>query len=127
MRGYINRVDANQTEIIEAFERLGCSVANLSSLGKGVPDLLVGYGGLCCLCVEVKDGSKPPSARKLTEAQKTFHMNWKGGIKVVKDLDGVIETVSLLQKWHSAIRTASLTALRDDYDQVELDQIRSGD
>ena len=37
------RKDANQTEIVEALERVGCKVADLSSLGKGIPDLLVSY------------------------------------------------------------------------------------
>jgi hypothetical protein len=68
-----------------------------------VPDLLVGYGGLC-LPVEVKDGSKPPSARKLTPDEERFRMNWRGGYKIVEDLAGVQETVDLLQRWHRVLR-----------------------
>lgn len=102
MRKYA-RQDANHKDIRAAFERLGCSVADLSSLGKGLPDLLVGFGGLS-LCVEVKDGSKPPSKRRLTEDEERFRMNWKGGYKIVEDLAGVDETVEVLKGWHEAIK-----------------------
>lgn len=97
------RKDANSKELTAAFKRMGCSVADLSALGGGIADALIGYGGLSILC-EYKDASKPPSARKLTKDQEAFHMNWKGGIRVVKDLDGVLETVKVLQGWHEAIR-----------------------
>lgn len=56
------------------------------------------------MAVEVKDGSKPPSARRLTPDEEKFRMNWKGGYKIVEDLAGVEETVNLLRQWHEAIR-----------------------
>lgn len=106
MRKYA-RQDANHKAIRGAFESLGCSVASLSSLGGGIPDLLVGYGGLC-IAVEVKDASKPPSARKLTPDEERFRMNWKGGYRLVQNLDDVTETVEVLRRWHAVIRgTAS--------------------
>lgn len=102
MRKY-GRQDTNHKDIGAAFERLGCSVANLSSLGKGLPDILVGFGGLSIL-VEIKDGSKPPSHRKLTKDEETFRMNWKGGYRLVTCLDDVLETVKVLQGWLGKIR-----------------------
>jgi hypothetical protein len=66
------RVDANHAQLSEAFRALGCAVLDLSQLGRGVPDLLVGVPGRCpsvWVLVEVKDGSKSPSDRKLTEAE----------------------------------------------------------
>ena len=51
------KVDKNQTEIVEAFRKLGFSVQHLHTVGGGVPDLLVGRGGINLL-VEVKDGGK---------------------------------------------------------------------
>ena len=102
-----HRQDANHKEIRNAFEKLGCSVVDLSPLGKGVPDLLIGYSGICCICVEVKDGTRPPSARKLTKDEEKFRMNWTGGYRLVQNVDDVTKTVQLLQGWHRAIRTAS--------------------
>lgn len=97
------RQDGNHKAIRAEFERAGCSVVDLSSLGHGVPDMLIGYGGLC-IPVEIKDGAKPPSKRKLTEDEERFRMNWTGGYRIVSDLDGVLETVETLRNWHRAIR-----------------------
>jgi hypothetical protein len=88
------RVDNNLTEIVEAFRRLGCSVYVLN----GVCDLIVGFGGLSML-VEVKDGAKSPSRRKLTPAQIKFRETWTGGVRLVEDLAGVEETAKLLMAW----------------------------
>lgn len=96
------RTDDNQAIIVSAFRSLGCSVLDLSRVGQGCGDLLIGSGGLSILC-EVKDGSKPPSARKLTPAQKEFRETWKGGLRIVENLQDVEITVRLLRGWHSAI------------------------
>lgn len=104
MRKY-GRKDDSHNELSAAFERLGCSVADLSALGGGIGDALIGYGGLCILC-EYKTGSKPPSARKLTPAQQKFRMNWTGGYRLVENLDHVLETVEVLKGWKAAIRNA---------------------
>jgi len=76
------RTDANQARIVEALRRLGASVSVTSGIGNGFPDLLVGYRGRTTL-LEIKDGEKPPSERKLTEAEAYFLGNWKGGPAVV--------------------------------------------
>lgn len=82
------RTDANQTEVISAFRDEGCSVADTSDVGEGFLDIVVGLDGINVL-VEIKDGSKPPSARKLTEPQRKFTGAWAGWWEVVKDLDEV--------------------------------------
>lgn len=58
-----------------ALRDAGVQVLSLAALGKGVPDLLCAFRGRLVL-VEVKDGSKPPSARKLTPDQEQFHKAW---------------------------------------------------
>lgn len=102
MRKYA-RQDENHKEVRKAFEAFGCSVCDLSQLGRGVPDILVGFGGLC-IAVEIKDSAKPPSARKLTPDEEKFRMNWKGGYRLVTNLEDVAETVKVLENWHRAIR-----------------------
>lgn len=87
------RVDANQPEIDSAFEKLGCSVAKISSMGDGIPDRIIGIRGVNLL-VEVKDGKKPPSKRKLTEQQEKFHSEWKGSVNIVKSVDDAINLIN---------------------------------
>jgi hypothetical protein len=45
-----------------ALRSAGATVQSLAGVGKGVPDLLVGFKGQTLL-FEVKDGFKPPSKR----------------------------------------------------------------
>ena len=67
MSKHARRADSNHAEIVGAFRSFGAAVVDVHSL-PGALDLLVGFGGRLVL-VEVKDGSKPPSARKLTPAE----------------------------------------------------------
>lgn len=70
------KVDANQDQVVSALRAAGVLVLSLAALGKGVPDLLCAFRGRLVL-LEVKDGNKPPSARKLTADQIDFHQAWK--------------------------------------------------
>lgn len=72
MSRWARRVDDNQAAIVKTLRKAGAFVQSLSSVGAGVPDLLVGWRGQWLL-VEVKDGRKVRSARQLTPAQKAFH------------------------------------------------------
>ena len=78
------KIDSNQIQIVSALRAAGASVQSLAAVGKGVPDLLVGYKGKTLL-MEIKDGRKPPSAQRLTEDQLTWHGAWKGGLLAVVD------------------------------------------
>lgn len=91
------RVDANQPEIVAAFRSMGCTVAITSNVRGGFPDIVVGINGLNLL-VEIKDGSKIPSARKLTEDEQIFHDNWKGRAVVVESVDDVVALVNGIQR-----------------------------
>ena len=83
------RTDANQTAIVSAFRKLGATVAITSALGKGFPDLVVGYRGQNFL-VEIKDGSKPPSAQKLTPDEAAFVEKWRGQYDIIRSVDDVL-------------------------------------
>lgn len=86
------KVDANQREIVEALRSIGATVQHLHAVAKGCPDLLVGRGGVNYL-LEVKDGNKPPSARKLTADQIEWHNIWQGNAAVVSTIDEAIAAV----------------------------------
>ena len=68
------RRDDNEKEIVFALRKAGAYVSFLDE----PCDLLVGYKGRILL-FEIKDGNKPPSARKLTEREQKFHDDWPGG------------------------------------------------
>ena len=91
------KVDDNQKEIVQTFRDLGARVRVTSSEGNGFPDLVVQYRSpmnrrLQTLLVEVKDGSKPPSRRKLTPEQEKFHAEFICYIvESVKDVYELLE------------------------------------
>ena len=91
------RVDANQPEIVKAFRDLGCTVAITSNVRDGFPDIVVGIHGINVL-VEIKDGSKPPSKRKLTPDEQQWHDTWKGGVVIVESVEDVITLVNNLRR-----------------------------
>lgn len=76
-RRYAAKVDDNQSTIVGALRRAGASVTPTHAAGEGFPDLAVGFRGQTYL-IEVKDGAKPPSARKLTPDQQIWHATWRG-------------------------------------------------
>ncbi|GAB3763573.1 hypothetical protein GCM10028796_17310 [Ramlibacter monticola] len=88
------KVDRNQPEIVAALRRIGADVFSLAAVGDGIPDLLVGFRGTTYL-LEVKDGSKPPSARQLTDDQIKWHAAWRGGRCVV--VSSIVEALAALE------------------------------
>ena len=86
------RVDANQAEIVAALRDIGARVLDLHEVGKGCPDLLVEYRRALWL-IEVKDGEKPPSKRRLTPAEEKFFLEWDTPI-IVKSADEAIRYIT---------------------------------
>ena len=87
------RIDSNQNEIVKAFRKLGASVLITSQL-KNCFDILVGYKGINYI-VEIKDGNKPPSQRKLTEGEQNFADNWRGGKYYI--IESVEQAIKLIE------------------------------
>ena len=67
------RVDANQKEIVAKLRKFGCSILHTHQLGKGAPDIIIGYNNLNYL-IEIKDGSKTKSQQKLTPDELNFNL-----------------------------------------------------
>lgn len=91
------KTDDNQAMIVAAFRGAGATVTDTSAVGQGFPDLVVGYKKKNLL-VEVKDGSKPPSARKLTPAQVKFHGEWRGTVHIVETVEQALELLARVRK-----------------------------
>jgi hypothetical protein len=92
-RGHSGRTDANQTRIVAALRKVGATVAITSQVGRGLPDLIVGFRGRTVL-LEVKDGDRPPSGRELTEAEAYFIETWKGDpVRIVNNEQEALEAV----------------------------------
>lgn len=80
---YRAQADRNHTAVVHALKAIGCRVQDLSRVGGGCPDLLVSWRGVNVL-IEVKDGGKKPSARKLRRNQQDWHNDWLGPVFVVE-------------------------------------------
>ena len=77
--------DSNAKEIVAALRAVGASVHHLdprgTTIGRGLPDLLVGFKGRTCL-MEVKRPVGPrggTAGRKLRPSQEAFLRAWRGG------------------------------------------------
>ena len=89
------RTDSNHQEIVKALRDIGCTVLNTHQL-KNAFDILVGYRGQLFI-MEIKDGNKTPSQRKLTDGEIQCKGNFeKVGVPyyVVCSIDDAIDIVS---------------------------------
>lgn len=92
------KIDANQNEIVEKLRELGATVQILSQVGQGCPDILVGVNGYNFL-VEIKDGNKVKSARKLTNDQIRWHQKWRGNVFIIDNINAVYEFFDIANKF----------------------------
>lgn len=80
------RLDANHAEIVSALRKMDVQVQSLAAIGGGCPDLLCSYR-YYTFVVEIKDGRKAPSERKLTPAEWRWFDAWTGEYWVIESLD----------------------------------------
>jgi len=93
MRQRYPKPDANHAAVAQWYRDLGCSVADTSGAGLGVPDLFVGCVGLCDP-VEVKT-----EEGRLLLSQETFIAKWRGSpVRLVRTQTDVIEHVTDMRK-----------------------------
>lgn len=91
------RTDSNHSEIVTELRKAGCSVQSLASLGSGVPDALVARAGKMFL-LEIKDGSKPPSAQRLTYDESIWGLKWRAPVHIVHSVEEAMQAVGLLNR-----------------------------
>ena len=93
------KVDRNHAEIVRAFRSVpGVLVKDTSRVGGGFPDIIVAQpqcGEFILHLVEIKDGKKPPSKRKLTQDQQDFiALGWP--VHVVTSTDEAFELLGVV-------------------------------
>lgn len=91
------KTDANHEQVVSALRAAGAMVQSLAAVGGGVPDLLVGFRCRLML-LEVKDGAKVPSARKLTVDQVQWHADWSGyPVYVVHNAEEALKAIGAIR------------------------------
>ena len=97
MSKYARKKDDNHDEIVDEFKRLGCGVKDVHDLPNFV-DIIICYKSATVM-VEIKDGAKPASARKLTSGEKKFSDEWiaKGGkwacIETIEQANELVKSI----------------------------------
>lgn len=91
----VRKIDANQNEIVKHLRQCGVSVAITSSLGNGFPDIVCSTAQGINYLFEIKDPSKPPSQRKLTEDEKMFKDNWKGQYDIIETYEDALKIMGI--------------------------------
>ena len=90
-----DRVDTNHGEIVKALRAVGASVQSLAPLGKGCPDLLVGFRGVNYV-LEVKYGKG-----KRNDGQVDWHTAWRGRVATVSSVDEALAAVGALANFRT--------------------------
>ncbi len=91
--GHKGRTDGNHQDVIDELRKAGITAISLASVGDGCPDVVAGFRGANFL-LEVKDGTKPPSARVLTAAEMKFASTWGGMVYVVTSPEDAVICVA---------------------------------
>ena len=94
-----NRIDANQPEIVAALRRAGAEWIPTSG------DPKIGFDGLIAFrgelhVAEIKDGSKPPSERQLTdcEAKRKEQLEYKNvAYNVLESVDDALRLIGVIR------------------------------
>jgi hypothetical protein len=92
------KVDANHGTVKRAFEKMGCSVGDLSRAGEGITDLVVGIHYVNFL-VEVK----VPGQGLRGQKQKDFYRDWKGPKAIVRTVEEAALLVAEMGKMARAV------------------------
>ena len=80
------RKDSNHREIIDFFRKCGAIVDDVSDLAGLGYDCVVHYAKTIVLC-EIKDGAKPPSARRLTESEEAAQARHGSKFAVIESIE----------------------------------------
>lgn len=89
------RIDKNHKKIVDGLKAVGATVQSMASLGKGCPDILVGYHGLNFV-FEIKNPDA--SGAGLTAWEADWMNRWRGQKDIVWTLDEALEIIGAAKK-----------------------------
>lgn len=83
------KVDQNQEQIVRDLRKYGACVTVISSLGRGVPDLLVSYDDIWYV-VELKNPMQKKSQQKLTKDEQRWVNKQKARVHVIREIGEIL-------------------------------------
>jgi hypothetical protein len=89
------KVDCNHGDIVKALKAAYCSVLDLSRVGQGCPDILVGYRGWNVLMEIKRPKAKGQKEGKLELSQKIFLEEWRGPVVVVRSAEDALRAIGV--------------------------------
>jgi hypothetical protein len=90
------KVDANHGDISKAARGIGATFQSLAMVGQGCPDAVIGFREKNYL-IEIKDGSKSPSERRLTAAEAEWHRDWRGHVAIIENVDQLFALLGVVR------------------------------
>lgn len=87
------RADTNQPDIVRKLRSLGASIWHTHTLGRGGPDIVVGYCGVNVLA-EIKRDEREP----LTPAEIKFHTAWRGHIVTIRNERDAVQLLEQIKR-----------------------------
>ena len=85
--GHKGRTDLNHAQVINGLRQAGMAAHSIASVGDGVPDILVGFRGICVV-LEVKRYKEEPNQK-----EKDFAARWPGPYAIVNTPEEAILAV----------------------------------
>lgn len=86
------KIDESQPAIVDALRDAGATIQHIHTIGRGCPDILVGYRGKNIL-FEIKTTDHNS---KMTDSETSWHRRWKGQVAVVRSPEEAVDTLNVL-------------------------------
>ena len=94
---YGAKKDANHNIVVEALQKAGAYVIDMSHVGKGFPDLIVGFQSQTIL-MEIKNPKTSYGKKGLNKNQQKWKDQWLGGVYCVVDSpDAALRMIGVLK------------------------------
>jgi hypothetical protein len=89
------RKDKNHNSIISGLKYAGAAIIDLSSMGYGIPDILVSYHNVLYL-MEIKNPDNAYGRRGMNKNQKQWAERWRGKKpEVVRSIDDALKIIGI--------------------------------